>query len=210
MTQTMKVVHFSEEKEFQLRPIIISNCWEQLGGKPQGGLWASPSSSQASWEQFCQENDCGNIGSRTRVEMEVDTTNFLTIDSAADLDKLPLRELNLGKLLPTTPEITMPLIDFEKMVADGIDGIYLTDRGHQESRFTFLKGDLYTFPMSLYGWDCECLLIMNEGCIKSYQVITGNGSKRTRERSGPSRKRNPKIAREGINNAEMPYLPKLL
>ncbi len=206
MTHTMKVVHFSEEKEFQLRPIIISNSWEQLGGKPRGGLWASPSSSRASWEQFCQGKDYFNIGSLTRVEMEVDTTNFLTIDSAADLGKIPLRELSLEKL-PTTLEITMALVDFEKMVADGIDGIYLTDRGQQESRFTFLKEDLYTFPMSLYGWDCECLLIMNEGCIKSYQVITGNGSKRTRERSGPSRKRNPKIAREGINNAEMRCLP---
>lgn len=181
MTQTMKVVHFSEEKEFQLRPIIISNCWLLLGAKPWGGLWASPISCQDSWEQFCQGNTYFNIGSLTRVEMEVDTTNFLTIDSAADLNKLPLRELSREKL-STTLAITMPLIDFEKMVADGIDGVYLTDRGYQQSRLTFFKGGLYTFPMSLYGWDCECLLIMNEGCIKSYQVITPEMGAREQER----------------------------
>jgi len=173
----VKVVHFSHDKEFQLRPIKIKNSWERMG-KPHGGLWASPSSSQYSWEQWCHEENYGNIDAQTRVEMEVDTTNFIIIDSAADLDKLPRLKISLGKVT-TAPKMTIEYIDFEQMVADGIDGVYLTDRGQGATRFTFLRGAEYSLPLSLYGWDCECLLIMNEGCIKSYQVITGSGSKRS-------------------------------
>jgi len=165
----VKVVHFSEEKGFQLHPIEIKNNWGRLG-KPSGGLWASPSSSQDSWEQWCHEESYGNIGSQTRVEMEVDTTNFITIDSAADLEKLPVLKIRLGKET-TGPKMTIESIDFEQMVADGIDGVYLTDRGQWDTRFAFLRGVEHSLPLSLYGWDCECLLIMNEGCIKSYQVL---------------------------------------
>ena len=47
-------------------------------------------------------------------------------------------------------------IDFEKMLSDGIDAIYLTEKGEQETRFE---------SPGLYGWDCECVLVMNPDCI---------------------------------------------
>lgn len=40
-------------------------------------------------------------------------------------------------------------LDFERMAADGVDGVHLTDAGQWATR--------HARP-SLYGWDCECTL----------------------------------------------------
>ena len=56
-----------------------------------------------------------------------------------------------GKLYP----------DFEKMVKMGYDAIYLTDKGQMETRFTM---------PDLYGWDCECVLVMNPDCVTQVEV----------------------------------------
>ena len=48
-------------------------------------------------------------------------------------------------------------IDFEKM-SKKFDAIYLTEQGEYKTRFI----DRY----SLYGWDCESILIMNKNIIK--------------------------------------------
>ena len=53
-------------------------------------------------------------------------------------------------------------IDFEAMVQRGIEGIYLTEKGQIDTR--------WTSPRSLYGWDCETILILNENCIKSVET----------------------------------------
>ena len=47
--------------------------------------------------------------------------------------------------------------DFEGMVRAGIDAIWLTAHGESATRFSR--------PYSLYGWDCESVLIMNPSGI---------------------------------------------
>jgi hypothetical protein len=45
--------------------------------------------------------------------------------------------------------------DFERLLEDGIEGVYLTERGQEETRF-----GLDNPWCDLYGWDCECVLVM--------------------------------------------------
>ena len=144
----MKVVHYTRDKAFQLRPIKIENSWI----KPTGGLWASPIEVEENWKAWCEQEEFGNIGSQTRVEMEIDTSKFLIINSVADLKRLSWEPHHALR----------EIIDFQVMKADGIDGIYLTAEGQWATRLTH--------PRHLYGWDCECILIMNERCIQSYRV----------------------------------------
>lgn len=119
--------------------------------KPMGGLWASPINSQYGWKDWCLSNDF-------RIE-ELDqyfllhfNGTILKIDSNNDVKKmdwvpLPNAQYSPYKIVP----------DFKKMKENGLDAIWLTPQGEQETRF----GTLY----NLYGWDCESVLIMNPDCI---------------------------------------------
>lgn len=144
----MKVVHYTRDKPFCLRPIKIENGWI----KPTGGLWACPIEAEENWKAWCDQEGFGDIGSQSRVEMEIDTSRFITINSAADLKRITWQ-----------PHYALrEIIDFEVMKAGGIDGIYLTAEGQWATRLTH--------PRNLYGWDCESVLIMNERCIQSYKA----------------------------------------
>ena len=49
------------------------------------------------------------------------------------------------------------LIDFEQIRSAGIDAIYLTKSG--------VNNTMYSFPKNLYGWDCESVLVINKKSI---------------------------------------------
>ncbi len=55
----MLVIHWTDNKDFQLRPIQIRNGYrgDGLPGKPLGGLWTSPYKSKNSWKQWCKDNN---------------------------------------------------------------------------------------------------------------------------------------------------------
>lgn len=64
-----------------------------------------------------------------------------TVDTQKDL-KLLARDYRL-------PHDYMFQLDYERIAQD-YDAIHLTDEGQWATRLTY--------PMSLYGWDCECVL----------------------------------------------------
>jgi hypothetical protein len=112
--------------------------------KPKGGLWASAVDSEYGWKQWCKEaqfRDCEDDNSFT-FELSPDA-KILVIDSRSDFDELPKvgNQLKVGDYL-----------DFE-LLSSQYDAIHLTERGMWKTR------------MSLYGWDCECVLIMNSKII---------------------------------------------
>lgn len=144
----MKVVHYTRDKNFKLRPIKIEEG--ELPIKPKGGIWASPLDASFGWKDWCELAKFGNISSEYPVILDLDTTNFIVVDRGSDLDKLPWYK-KFGVL---------ESIDFKKLVNQGVDGIYLTSRGEAETRFTY--------PRTLYGWDCESVLILNKRCICDY------------------------------------------
>ncbi len=111
--------------------------------KPIGGLWASPVNSEYGWIDWCK-TEIFNYKSGKGLGINFSffySGNIFVIDSLADVVEMPWQ-----KNIIMTP-------DFEKMVINGIDAIFLTEKGQIETRLSY--------PYSLYGWDCECVLIMN-------------------------------------------------
>jgi hypothetical protein len=115
--------------------------------KPAGGLWASPVKARFGWRKWCQDESFGDLSSSFEFSIE---GRVMVIDSLSDASQMPWLVSHGGSL-------TVP--DFEKMVSQGVDAVYLTRRGELETR--------YSRPYNLYGWDCECVLVMNPACIRT-------------------------------------------
>jgi len=119
--------------------------------KPCGGLWASPVDCTYGWREWCESENWGDMSSRFETEY---TGRTLVIDSADDLAKVMWINCHYKKYP-----------DYEGMLKLGIDAIYLTERGERETR--------YTEP-GLYGYDCECVVVLNGTCLKAANVeLTG-------------------------------------
>jgi len=151
----MKAVHYTKPF-FSLRPVEIKNGrWHVADlNKPRGGLWCSPLDSDYGWRNWCQNNGFVDAEHDQRVIFDVDMSNFVVIDSAEDMKtRLPWILFVDGYSMA---------IDFEKIVHEGVDGIHLTKNGYAEAEFAY--------PESLYGWDCETILILNDRCIRSTET----------------------------------------
>lgn len=112
--------------------------------KPKGGLWSSPKYSNYGWKDWCKAEDFGNLDISFEFDFE---GKLLIIDNLPDLKRLPW--INHGGTWKTP--------NFENILSKGYDAIFLTEKGQQETRFS---------DPSLYGWDCECVFIMNKDCVK--------------------------------------------
>lgn len=113
--------------------------------KPEGGLWASPIGCSYGWKEWCEAESWGDLTESFETVYEGRT---LVIDSLRDLSGFVWQEDRYGFGYP----------DYETMLRLGVDGIYLTDRGELETRFS---------TPGLYGYDCECVLVMNQKCIRA-------------------------------------------
>lgn len=142
---TLDLIHYGSNKfkpeEFS-RPTGESKC---IGLKPIGGLWASPSNSEYGWRHWCAENNYGDLSVFFSFRF---AGCLLVIDSVDDMDKIPWTERN-----------GLQSILFKEIIKI-YDGIWLTARGERETRLTW--------PRSLYGWDCESVVIFNKDCIETY------------------------------------------
>jgi len=143
----MWTIHFTKKWPWELKPITIANrdwC------KPIGGLWVSPMEAEESWEWWCKAESFNGLG--RRVYLDINMKHAITIDSFEDLDKMnwaPMfPQLGIDRLVP----------NFEHLVSQGVDVVYLTAKGQWKTRLSPER--------DLYGWDCECLLILNERAIK--------------------------------------------
>ena len=114
--------------------------------KPHGGLWASPVNSNWGWKEWCEAEEYGSLNESFKFEF---SGRLLVIDTITDLDKLAWIETS-----------SCHFITFQAMCLGGAflyDAIMLTEKGERETRFSR--------PRSLYGWDCECVLILNPETI---------------------------------------------
>ena len=139
----MKFVHYTDNSNFILKPIIIKNTtWV----KPEGGLWCSPIDSIHSWKDFCISEEFGDIDSDYKVVLDIDMKQSLIINTYKDILKLSWIEKRS--------------IDFVSMIQQGIDCVFLTANGERQTKYT-----------TLYGWDCESIVILNDKCIKNYKLL---------------------------------------
>ena len=121
---------------------------EPFRNKPRGGLWSSPIDSEFGWKDWCiaEEWREDTLGSWFTFDF---VGSVLVIDGPHDAAKLPWIEDGRYD----------GFISFQAMCCPDFyyDAIYLTEQGQELTR--------YTNRHSLYGWDCESLLIMNPNSI---------------------------------------------
>ena len=118
--------------------------------KPYGGLWASPVDAEYGWKQWTEDNNFG-------VRNESDSFKFTILDGCEilhirrkdDLDMLPV---TTGKDVMDLTSIRC--LDFERIRDSGFVAIEL----HLSQNW-----ELY---WDLYGWDCDCILVLNPDAIK--------------------------------------------
>jgi hypothetical protein len=110
--------------------------------KPSGGLWSSPVGSERGWIEWSKSENFSDLA-------EFFTFRFMgdvvIINSADDILSLPQRHEGVTYRYTSYP-------DFEKMLNLGCDGVWLTDQGEINTRFS---------KPSFYGWDCETVFVMN-------------------------------------------------
>lgn len=147
----MIVEHFGNDTLQPILPVKNVSCWN----KPEGGLWTSPAECAYSWKDWC-------LAEKFRLELldksfrlDITIENMLLIDSYCDFQE---KVVDSGFIKIDIPSVHIPTIDFESL-AGKYDGIYLTMNGQRETHFGY--------PYSIYGWDCETVLLFNNKAIKT-------------------------------------------
>lgn len=142
----MKYIHFGSNK-FDIEKFkLIKN--EPYRNKPSGGLWASPIGAAMGWKEWCENENFRECKEDNSFRFNVlDKANIYQINSVSDCMNMPL--------VKTEYDIKIMLIpDFEEMYKSGIDAIQFNLSNDHELYFT------------LYGWDCDSILIMNKNVIE--------------------------------------------
>lgn len=141
MRLQMELIHYGADK-YDPALFRTPHDTERMLNKPSGGLWASPVNSDYGWKEWSDAEQWGDTSCHFLLGF---SGNALVIDSLADLDQF---------IWEPTPYWHKPC--FKNVLAE-YDAIYLTQKGEQETRFSL--------PKSLYGWDCESVLILNKDSI---------------------------------------------
>lgn len=146
----MKLIHYGNTIFDKNLFLEIENI--PYFNKPNGGLWTSPINSNFGWINWCISENFRLKNLESFFTLEIKDEKILTIDTLNDYKELPFINNNyIGKSYYKTP-------DFEKIKLK-YDAIYLTECGESATRLFGYKN------CALYGWDCECVLILNMSCI---------------------------------------------
>ena len=143
--KTTKYIHYgcvTFEKELF---VDITNI--PFSNKPLGGLWASAVDAAYRWEDWCASTNYSECSAENSFTFTLtDSAKILRINSADDLKGLPVVQ-NDFKIF------SWILLDFKKLagIYDAIEVNISNDR------------ELY---YTLYGWDCDGILIMNPDIIQ--------------------------------------------
>lgn len=125
--------------------------------KPDGGLWASPVDAQYGWRDWCEANQFRECNEDDSFTFELtENANVIHIYKLSDLDDLPQCK---DERLSFLSDWFVP--DFEWLVKRGCDAIELHLSEEDRTGCGFLEG-LY---WSLYGWDCDSILILNPNIV---------------------------------------------
>lgn len=153
-------IHYGHGSEFIPQRFVPIHNTQLPRVKPEHstGLWASPIDSDNSWKDWCECNDFHVDRLNTYFKFELtEGSKIIFIDSEATLKEL----YELGYKHPRLNEYKKTIcmsfydleyyLDFEKLLADGYDAVEVK-----------INADTY---FSLYGWDCDSIIILNPDCI---------------------------------------------
>ena len=139
-------VHYGHKKFYKEMCGPIENI--QLFTKPRGGFWASRIDAEFGWKDWCIDQEFRDIDENDAFRFRLkDDAKVLYINNINILSTLPMAQNTLS-----LPGINI-FLDFEKLSKE-YDAIEVNI---SECR------DLY---YSLYGWDCDSILIMNPDIIE--------------------------------------------
>lgn len=151
MCENKKYIHYGHKRfeKFLFCPIRNLECFT----KPHGGLWASPVDAEWGWKEWCTAENFRKYDEDNSFAFTLkEGANVLHLYNIKQLDGLPQVE--------STYKMWCQL-DFEKMLANGVDAIEL-HLGEEDARGLGVCEGLY---WSLYGWDCDSILIMNPDVV---------------------------------------------
>ena len=119
--------------------------------KPYGGLWASAVDAKFGWKKWCKDAEfdfCFTSSFRFHLHPNA---RVYVVDSSEKAKRMPQREKSAREL---GIEITFPVLpDFERIAKD-YDVI------------DFRISDDRSLYHTLYGWDCDSVLILNPNVIE--------------------------------------------
>lgn len=139
-----------------VKPIRVTG-WRS-GNKPTGDgiLWGSPKGSAYGWVEWCLAEEYGDPQKWSQWWVHLDpTARLFTIDSFSDLFVLHRR-------YPSPDRLRLLAMDWPGIACD-YDAVWLTEEGQWRTRMT---GSL-----SLYGWDCESVVVLNHDVIERVEAI---------------------------------------
>ena len=125
-----------------------------LWNKPCGGMWSSPVNSDNTWEDWCRGNGfkLEKLNKQFRFIL-TERSRVLRIKYNKDLDDLYSQGYKRSDFDQYSHLLDDDLyyLDFEKILANGYDAIQVT-----------ITDETY---FSLYGWDCDTLLVLNPDSV---------------------------------------------
>lgn len=146
-------IHYGSDKFDKERFMPIVN--REMFTKPVGGLWATPENARFGWKEWCLQENYETQRLQENFEFTLGKyANILTLRNLDDLVGLPHQQEIHGLYTPASSVMGI-ILDFEKMLEDGIDAINLD-----------LSGGGFELFRPLYMWDCDSILIMNPDIIK--------------------------------------------
>ena len=145
-----KYIHYGSK-------VFDKNRFEKVSNyfiKPRGGFWASRIDSEYGWKEWNDDNKFTTCQKENSFIFTLkDDAKVVEIFTAEDLAKLPCLTENQLKY-PICNEFY--IIDYEHCIEMGIDAIEVRS----------ISDGLY-YP--LYGYDCECILILNPDIVEVYE-----------------------------------------
>lgn len=129
----------------------------EYGGmfKPLGGLWASPVDAPFGWSAWCEQENF-------RLDCLRESFTFELKPGARVLELTPD---NVWEL-PQNKDALFPRLEEER--SSGYASVKDIDFVALAQQYDVLECSLTKYPSlywSLYGWDCDCILVMNPDVI---------------------------------------------
>ena len=140
-------IHYGDDRFRKMDPIRNGFLT-----KPAGGLWASRINDPGGWISWCLSKEFCLYKLKDGFTFQLtDNAKVLELNDIKQLDDLP-------KLYPYNRDERMEecFLDFEE-IAKEYDAIELTEE--------------WKFHWALYGWDCNCIVILNPDCVVNVQSI---------------------------------------
>ena len=144
--------------------------------KPQEAFWGSPVNANFGWEKWCETEEC------FVEDFDWDNPILFKLKPNSTILRIDVQDLKdeiLGKYITKNEEVLEELrlrfneeefssfsrfvnyLDFNKVVADGIDAVELMDGniGH----YFFMDND---YEGMFNSWDCESIVVLNKDVIE--------------------------------------------